>query len=302
MLDEITLQKLGLIRYLYETAMEEALKPEPFGLISILKFHDSVELFLDLACDKFGIPANKTHRFKDYWTELEKHLSQPVSEKRSMERLNDARVSFKHHSNLPHATSIEKFRVNVTDFFEDNTPLIFGIEFNKVSLAYLIQNSRIRAYLDEANKLIEGGKRGEALTKIAIAFAQIMEDFTYSEKAMRYRELFFTKDPFPLYRSSSILNEDREFEQFIRSITASLDTLRQGMQVLSLGIEYPRYIKFRALTPFVTKMLGDTEYHLPLPTPYTQDTLPSIETCRFCQEFVIASALRIEQFSFEAGM
>ncbi len=44
----------------YETAMEESRRPEPFGLISILKFHDCVELFLDLACDKFGISANKT--------------------------------------------------------------------------------------------------------------------------------------------------------------------------------------------------------------------------------------------------
>lgn len=59
MLDEITLQRLGLIRYLYEGAMEESRKPEPFGLIAILKFHDSVELFLDLACDKFGVAAKK---------------------------------------------------------------------------------------------------------------------------------------------------------------------------------------------------------------------------------------------------
>ena len=135
MLDEVTLQRLGLIRYLYETAIEESRRPEPFGLISILKFHDSVELFLDLACDKFGIPANRTQHFRDYWTEIEKHLqNKALSEKRSMERLNNARVSFKHHGNLPHASSIEKFRVNVTDFFEENTLLIFGIEFGKISM------------------------------------------------------------------------------------------------------------------------------------------------------------------------
>jgi hypothetical protein len=50
-MDQTIIQRLGLIRYLYETAMEESLRPEPFGLISILKLHDSVELFLDLACD-----------------------------------------------------------------------------------------------------------------------------------------------------------------------------------------------------------------------------------------------------------
>src|SRR5437588_6759508 len=110
MMNQTTMQRLGLIRYLYEAAMEESRRPEPFGLISILKFHDSVELFLDLACDKFGIPTNRTQHFRDYWIEIEKHLqNKALSEKRSMERLNNARVSFKHHGNLPHASSIEKF-------------------------------------------------------------------------------------------------------------------------------------------------------------------------------------------------
>ena len=135
MIDEITMQRLGLIRYLYKGAMEEARQPEPFGGISILKFHDSVELFLDLACDKFGVPAKKTNQFKDYWLELEGHLQgQSLSEKRSMDRLNAARVAFKHHGNLPSISSIERFRVNVTDFFEENTLLIFGIEFGKISV------------------------------------------------------------------------------------------------------------------------------------------------------------------------
>src|SRR5207244_8737961 len=136
---------------------------------SILKFHDSVELFLDLACDKFGIPTKKTSHFRDYWTELDKHLQgQSLSEKRSMDRLNDARVSFKHHGNLPHASSIEKFRVNVTDFFEENTRLIFGVEFSNMSMTYLIQNNAVKMLLDEANELVERGARAESLDKIAI--------------------------------------------------------------------------------------------------------------------------------------
>lgn len=303
MIAETTMQRLALIRYLYTGAIEESKQPEPFGQISILKFHDSVELFLDVACDQFGIPAKKTKEFKDYWSALEEHLQgQSLSQKRAMDRLNSARVEFKHHGNMLSTSDIEKFRVNVTDFFEENTSLIFGIEFSKISMTYLIQNTRVRTLLDEANALIEEGKRGDALTKNAIAFAQLIDDYTQNEKARRYRELFFTRDPFPLHIGSSTGNQGPQFEQFVRSVTASIDTLRQGMQVLSLGIDYPRYVKFRLLTPPVVKMQGATDYQPPVPMQYTQDTLPSVETCGFCQDFVVASAIRLQKFSFEASM
>ncbi len=103
-----------------------------------------------------------------------------------MERLNDARVSFKHHGNLPHASSIEKFRVNVTDFFDDNTPLIFGIEFNKISMIYLIQNDAVKKLLEEATTLIEEEKRSEALIKIAIAYIRMIEDYMDSKETMPF--------------------------------------------------------------------------------------------------------------------
>ena len=77
-----------------------------------------------------------------------------------MERLNMARVSFKHHGNMPSSSDIEKFRVNVTDFFEENTPVIFGIEFSKISMTNLIQNMRVKTLLDESTHLIEQEQRG----------------------------------------------------------------------------------------------------------------------------------------------
>ena len=102
MLTENTLQRLAFIRYLYSVAVDQSRQPEPLRVASVLTFHDSIELFLDLACDQFGISSKKTREFKDYWNALEEHLKeQSLFQKRSMERLNMARVSFKHHGNMP---------------------------------------------------------------------------------------------------------------------------------------------------------------------------------------------------------
>ena len=51
MIDNVTIQRLALIRYLYNSAVEESRKPEPIGSTSILMFHDSIELFLQLASE-----------------------------------------------------------------------------------------------------------------------------------------------------------------------------------------------------------------------------------------------------------
>jgi hypothetical protein len=292
MLDEITMQRLSLIQYIYESAMEESRKPEPFGLISILKFHDSVELFLDLACDKFGIPAKKTQQFRDYWTELEKHLqNQSLSEKRSMERLNDARVSFKHHGNLPHVSSREKFRVNVTDFFEENTLLIFGIEISKISMTYLVQNSFVKTLLDEARELMEQGARGKAIDKIALAFADLMLDYRRSAIAQGHRSLFsFGRSVRNL--SSSDVNNNRQLEEFTQKVASSIEELRESMGILSLGLDYQQYARFKLLTPYTVLYSGSEHYVVASPTE--EGHAPSLEHCQFCFDFVVSSAIRIQ--------
>ncbi len=299
MLDEITMQRLSLIQYIYESAMEESRKPEPFGLISILKFHDSVELFLDLACDKFGIPAKKTQQFRDYWTELEKHLqNQSLSEKRSMERLNDARVSFKHHGNLPHVSSIEKFRVNVTDFFEENTLLIFGIEFSKISMTYLVQNSFVKTLLDEARELMEQGARGKAIDKIALAFADLMLDYRRSAITQGHRSLFsFGRSVRNL--TSSDVNNNRQLAEFTQKVASSIEELRESMGILSLGLDYQQYARFKLLTPYTVLYSGSEHYTVVSPTE--EGHAPSLEHCQLCFDFVVSSAIRIQSTDLEVG-
>ncbi len=300
MLTAPTLEMLAFIRYLYNLAMEQSRQPEPTGTVSLLTFHDSVELFLDLACDQFGVPSKKTREFKDYWSALEAHLQgQSLSQKRSMERLNAARVNFKHHSIRLSSSDIEKFRVNVTDFFQDNTPLIFGIAFDEISMTYLIQNTTVRSLLDEATGLIEQRKTGEALTKIAIAFFQLIDDYMVSKEAWRHRKLFFSKGH--SISKPRIDPRNRGFDDFVNNVIASIEALQDGMQVLSLGLDYQRYVQFRLLTPYVFRTLGGINYQVP-PLEYTEETLPSIERCRFCYDFVVSSALHLQNFDFEVEL
>ena len=43
--------RLALIRYLYIQGVDQSEQPEPMALLSILTFHDAVEMFCHLACE-----------------------------------------------------------------------------------------------------------------------------------------------------------------------------------------------------------------------------------------------------------
>lgn len=300
MVNEVTMQRLSVLRYLYDGAMEESRRSKPFDAISILRFHDSVELFLDLAYDEFGVPAKKTRDFKDYWTELEHHLSGQLAEKRSMDRLNDLRVSFKHHGHLPSTSSIERCRVNVTDFFEENTRLIFGMEFSDISMIYLIQNEDVRKLFAEIDMLIKEEKRWEAIGKISIAFAMLIDNYYEKNETFKHRSLFLFGSSMNNVSSSSMGLKNNKFDDFVKDVTKSVKALQDATKILSLGLDYQRYIKFRLLTPYVVKYMdGRYEYLLGQPSP---DVQPSIEKCRFCYDFVVAVAIQLQDINFELEM
>ena len=88
---------------------------------------------------------------------------------------------------------------------------------------------------------------------------------------------------------------DRELKEFANKVTSSIKTLRDGMQILSLGINYQQYAKFRLLTPSVVRYM-DGKYEALSGKP---DKQPTAEQCRFCYDFVIACASHIQNFDFE---
>lgn len=208
-----------------------------------------------------------------------------------MDRLNAARVSFKHHGNLPHLSSLEKFRVNVTDFFEENTLLIFGIEFSKISMTYLVQNNFVRTLLDEAKELLEQGVRGKAIDKIALAFADLMLDYRRSAIAQGHRRLFYLGHSVHTLYSSDI-NNNHQLAEFTREVVASIEELRESMGILSVGLDYQQYAKFKFLTPYTMRNSGE-EHHTVF-SPTEEEQAPSLDHCQFCFNFVVSSAIHIQ--------
>jgi hypothetical protein len=298
MLDESVTKRLAFIKYMYKVAVELSERPEPLCSASILTFHDAIELFLQLASEHLD-RSKKDISFLGYWGLLSPKLpNSGLTQKESMRQLNNARVALKHYGTLPSKLSIEAFRASATNFFEENTPLVFGVEFSDISLIELVQCIDAKNNLKEAEKHLKENKIEDALDKVALAFAQLIDDYE-SRKPGRF---FFGESmtflgtslssPFKRLGSS---NSERELAKFIDNVKKSIESLQEAVKIISLGIDYRRYVKFRLLTPYIVKHL-DGSYHII--NQRGSRGIPTVEDVQFCIDFVIESAVTIQEFDF----
>src|SRR5437660_2331558 len=183
MLDEAKMRRLAMIQYTYTIAVDQCQKPEPLNMVALLLFHDAVELFLMLASEH--LHAGKVGKeFLAYWEPINQKLpGHDFGHKDSMGRLSAARANWKHHGICISTTEMGDFRKNVADFFRDNTSKVFGIAFEAISMAMLVQSEEVRNRLTEAERLSSVGEIKAAIRETAIAFQDLLHQFDWRVRA-----------------------------------------------------------------------------------------------------------------------
>jgi len=286
-MDSATTRRLAFIRYIYTVGIAQSRQPEPMSAVCVLSFHDSIELFLQLSSEVLNVGSNQPG-FLGYWDILSKKTSTPVSQKESMRRLNKSRVALKHHGTLPSRLDIEAFRASVSSFFAENTPLIFGVDLDSVSLVDLIVADGARNALRDAQTELDSGNLLECLDQCAVSFAKLVDDYE-DRKSSQYGQspFFFGRDMHSLDSFSMGIRGD--IGRFVDQVKESIDAMQSAIRILSLGLDYRQFIKFDLYTPTVYHTLSGTGM-----MRHRGSSEVTQEECRFCIDFVIDSALQLQ--------
>jgi hypothetical protein len=288
---ETTTKRLAFVKYLSNHAVQQSHLPEPMRAASLLCFHDAIEFFLYIASEHLSC-ANNDMKFMAYWDVLERKLSKPLPHKVSMSRLNKARVALKHYGTLPSSLDVEAFRANAIAFLGDATSLIFGLAYENITMIDLVSDLEVRTRLQNATQLAKSDLR-KAAEEVAIGFESLLANYERS-KSRHGRSPFL----FGEHLRVPFTQMSRDLEDFLRNLTNSMEAVQQAIRVLSFGIDFRMYTKFRLLTPYVFRPLrSDLVAHWP---PLKDDLNPSKEDVEFCVEFVISSALQLQQFDYSA--
>jgi len=289
-MDTLTSKRLSVIKQLYRNGMEQSYLTEPINGFCILSFHDSVEMFMKLCAEKKKKKVNRQTNFGDYFTIV------PELELQSqMTNLNQKRVSLKHNGSLPSNLDIEISRLNTTEFFETNTKKIFGKEFSEISLISFIQFESVKSYLEKAEIRLQTKDYQKSILNSQIAFRELL--ICYEEdKKKSYRSPFKVCEDI---KSSFNLNLglDKKLNKYIDSVNKSLSNIDDAIKIIGFGIDYKKYIKFKLLSPYIQALHNKDgrKYE----SISSTEILLNHKNCMFCFNFVIDSALKLQEINFD---
>lgn len=240
-LDPEKINRLAFIRLLYLQGVDQSKLPEPLMYTSLLTFHDAVELFLVLAADHLGLPAQRRDpNFMDYWRILAPSDTfpdgVPLSGQLGMDRLNRHRNALKHAGAMPGRDAVQDALRSVMSFFEDNTPRVFGAQFGGIDLADVVPQERTRASMKAAAAAEAAGNRSEAMALLADAFDHLLNQQKFG---------------WPIVGGLSreeIAQVDDELGKHLCRVSRAVASMQTAMRVLALDIDYGRYSQFATLT------------------------------------------------------
>jgi hypothetical protein len=294
------IRRLVFIRYLYNMGAEQTQKPDPYSWVSLLTFHNTVELFLVLVAEYLDIPVSSLRdiRFMRYWDLIDPILKERekegLTQKISMEKLNEARVAFKHHGTPPSADTISTAKINVGNFLEENAALVFEIKFSEISLIDLIESKKVKNNMKDARRFLNDGKDEEAVDLIAVAFRHLIDDYI-DRKRDWYGRSVFDFGNFTGFSSSEELLSDVELA--FDDVEDALDKLEEPMKMIALGLNYRKYARFKLLT--AREIIRTEEGYETRRLGRKQEGELTKENVEFCMDFVIECAIILKEFDFE---
>ena len=286
-MDSSTVKRLALVRHLFNVGVEQSRQAEPTNCISLLSFHDAVEWFLQLTTEHYGI-SKQDQTFMGYWDVITAKLGEPLHQQEAMKRMNRARSQLKHHGILPASTDVESFRVSTTNFFIENTPLVFDKNFDTISLVDFVNSQNVRSKLLDAQEMIKNDRVKDALKEIALAFEIMVDEYRRDESNHRSAPFYFGSNL--AFLNSLFMREGGKMGEFINRVGEAITPMQNAVTILCLGLDYRKHVKFKSIAPNVTRLLPGYDVYEPEKCG-TQDL-------QFCFDYVIESAIHLQNFDY----
>lgn len=309
------MKRLGYIRVLYDQAVVQSQGPSPLNFSAVLAFHDVMEYFFVLAVAHMG--ANQSINLRDPFADNAKRLRAPDGGKMSnldaVHRVGHDRNGFKHNGSVPGLDQIEQARRDATMFLEGNCPRFFAVDFNDISMLHIVPQIAVRDHLQRGRDAAGASDLDTAMSHVTLAFHRLLSDWGQGKHlpgdSFRRSHLDLSvydsgRRRQALDRVSRPRDQDTRhaFDSLVREVSKAFEetdsmiaALRHALLIQVAGIDAARYARFAMVTPKVSVTYGgDASTY-----PSTGSSLhTTIANYRFCEEFVVDSALRLAKNDF----
>ena len=253
-------------------------------------------MFMKLCAEVKDVKIDRNVNFGDYFSKLP-----DLQCNATMANLNSKRVNLKHYGSLPSKLDIEISRANVADFFEQNTPLFFNVNFNDISLISLISYKEVRDYLVEAQDALSKNDFEISIQNSQIAFKELLV-IHKEENSIR-----FNSSPFRMTQDFSFLNsffmgirkDNKKMGEFVDRVGKSFEEMENTVSIIGFGIDYKKYCKFRLLEPIMNVFRDEEKRNYEVFNGLLDNRICDKKNAQFCFNFVIDSALKLQKFNMD---
>lgn len=277
-------RQVVLVKYLFTCAQDKVRENTPISCgLAISLFQDSVELLIRTVGKALDAKIRDVTPFVKMWSyvkEAPKNVKGdelPLTAK--MLELNKARVNFKHYGILPDVSESQKFSAYTEEFLYQTTLLFFKVDFNKVSLADLIDDAGIAESLKTAEQHLKAGKLEKCMEACAEADQKatnkIRRILPELDSGFSNFHLLFERE------KKSIA------ESWVEYLSVYLRQFRHFTIAVGLGISFGKYARFHQIVPNAM-LMGDGSWQ------HHHKVTPSIESAQFCVRYVTDYAILVQ--------
>jgi hypothetical protein len=171
---------LSLVRYQALSAVELSRQPSPLGGTAINGLQDAVEAFLRLCVEHLHVTVSPRSEFLQVFDAVDQHPSVNGAlggHRAGLLALNQARVGFKHHGNVPSPATMERARVNAQAFLDEACQLALDQRFDDVSLTAFVRDQEARQLVEAASTAWANGDADGAMVSLRLAFDRLVRSY-----------------------------------------------------------------------------------------------------------------------------
>jgi hypothetical protein len=319
--NEITLKMLLFSKMLFNHGINHSNKNTYLDrFLAIHHFDNAIELFLKTIVIKENITIKKELPFRELWGTIDKELSQKTSGsglplRDQIFALRDARNLAQHQGDATSFESVMKYQGYAKDFLSKCSMDIFNIDFNKIYASSLIEDMKIKETLIESEKYIERHNFKNAMESSAKAFVYLkwnerddplshdLGHFTLFRGVLNERQQIELSGSYSFDGLEQKINKQikivvnelnellKERAKKINEVARALGSLELKFAILKLGVDYKEYKHFDKISPFVLFESGSTDI---ASFEEKEEENYSEENARFCHDFVLEAALRLQ--------
>ena len=297
---EDRMRRLAFAKYLIEIGNINADNVLPYSATALLNFHDALEFLFDLILDDNGIyPKNgKEFSFMNMFNKCNKILENKDVEKSplgaSLNKLKNKRVDIKHKGSFPSSQDIDEAKYTTINLFKDFCLKFYELDYNGIDLIYVLDDSRTKDCLLNIKNCTENI---EIIDNLSLAFAYLLKDFESTKNIPLGKSPYQLTEKRQLTAQDIGLGEFKSISDFIEITNDNIQSLEENLKIVAFGIDYNKYAQFKFLIPInITWIISNDE---PIRTLKYKPLKLDINQIEFCKNFIIESALKLQQFDFK---